>query len=1366
MEVFKQYDVFKENCFSFAARFEKKYFETAGLVCHPTTENEIITPCSAEESKSNGLNICRFSDMMLMSEDCENWKSFSLAGARSIAADKGYVYLTDLLFEGAFYAEDWMINGKNDTIVVSEEYMREKGKKYAPVTPLTNRVLHFKKFFNEFFWKTSSPDKLLVLDSDGIKSCLENYCDAYSANIPSLSASDDITFPLFDTKVTINTATSRALKIDLFFTQIDKAVKEFGSAEEILTMADYKFSSADFIGKLFEEALEKNGIKLSSEEFIKKFAEPIRKLSDADFEKKIECINVKSGSRSIDEYKSAFIDALKSDSSLGIVYPAGTTTEYSDKLREIEQADFDGIIGTGEEKYMITSLLSHMPTDFIIFAYIISRYPEETNNAMRIADFWGIEPVNEEELQNLIFRNYLSNDLFDDKGNFAAGFEHAVIIRDQLHKVSDKYSFATPGFISDLDTYIHDIDLKRRSYNGTVFDTPEDMKRAMANELELQALCIDLGALDESELVDLRKHINGLTTDEATKAKYLVKVKIAMNRVEESVLAQKCLGLAMLDVDETIKLKNEIEKADYAESVVKPVIADVKDRLLTAEKEELEKLTGKMADMKDTELSQLCEVIGSDRYDEALRKTFIKKVADFKENRIKTDIEKICKGMEDFTLQQINEAKSKLKNSGYGEKYIFGMLAELDKLAADYQKREAAKLFENISIATAEQLADIKKKLDEAKYPQSVLEPYEGMIEAREKALLDDEINSLCGGIDQLDEEKLTKLKADINNPEKKYDPELVAKYNEDIARRSCELKNSELAERCKYIFSMEQDKLNEIKEVLLSGKYDEDISTLYLKKVTERETELRREELAKMCENIGSAETEALEKLKADIVADEKYIGICDEFIAKINARLSEIKLAEFNKKLESVNEMDNEALDKFRAEMSEQQSEIGEELYNQAIAKADERANNIELAKLDEIISGIDEFTVEQCENASAIISAGEFKPENAEKYTDLLDERVENIYLSMLDEAIAGFENMDKEQLTAASQKVAALDCPSELKQPYIYKLDKAVEELAEKEIRKLCGDIGSLSIRKATDIKLKINVMSAEPVLKNQYLDALDAHIMALEESEQKEYLAFLSEKMQEFDVPKIAFLVPDVSNLFYTKYDEACKSYVSAGRFELPLFMHEVDSKNGFTLTTDFLYVFTNGQLTRIKIEDIASFQTKKALISSSITVTERSAHSSELPSGGFDKKALEPTSKAMTALVSYINEKRSAEHMKELEIAAQEKAREAIEKEAAAAAKLAAEKAAEEARLAAEAKAAEEAKIAAEKSAAEAKAVENGAEEAKTDDEKTSEKPDENKTTTSEVKPAEEEARFCDQCGAKIVNPKAKFCAECGNKLK
>ena len=82
MDVFNQYDIFKEKCFGFSEKFEKNCFSQAKLVCHPTVENEIISLCSDEEAKSNGLNICRFSDMLLMSDDNENWNTFNLAEPR------------------------------------------------------------------------------------------------------------------------------------------------------------------------------------------------------------------------------------------------------------------------------------------------------------------------------------------------------------------------------------------------------------------------------------------------------------------------------------------------------------------------------------------------------------------------------------------------------------------------------------------------------------------------------------------------------------------------------------------------------------------------------------------------------------------------------------------------------------------------------------------------------------------------------------------------------------------------------------------------------------------------------------------------------------------------------------------------------------------------------------------------------------------------------------------------------------------------------------------------------------------------------------------------------------------------------------
>ena len=131
MEIFKQYDSFKEKCIEFPKLFEEKYFTDNKFICHPTAANELIAVCSDEEAHTNALCICRMADMLLMSEDSENWVKFNLAEARKISEQNGYIYLTDLFAESAFQADDWMIDGKHDTIIVNEEYMREKGMKYV-----------------------------------------------------------------------------------------------------------------------------------------------------------------------------------------------------------------------------------------------------------------------------------------------------------------------------------------------------------------------------------------------------------------------------------------------------------------------------------------------------------------------------------------------------------------------------------------------------------------------------------------------------------------------------------------------------------------------------------------------------------------------------------------------------------------------------------------------------------------------------------------------------------------------------------------------------------------------------------------------------------------------------------------------------------------------------------------------------------------------------------------------------------------------------------------------------------------------------------------------------------------------------------
>ena len=254
-------------------------------------------------------------------------------------------------------------------------------------------------------------------------------------------------------------------------------------------------------------------------------------------------------------------------------------------------------------------------------------------------------------------------------------------------------------------------------------------------------------------------------------------------------------------------------------------------------------------------------------------------------------------------------------------------------------------------------------------------------------------------------------------------------------------------------------------------------------------------------------------------------------------------------------------------------------------------------------------------------------------------------------------------------------------------------------------------------------------------KNRYIDALDKHIASIREKESKDYIFYLSGRMDDAGVNAVHISVPGISNLFYSKYDDVCARYVSPGRYELPILIHDGNAGDGFTLTTEYLYTCSRGIINRVKLDDIASFQAKKSLMSSALTAVEKNGTVSDMPN--VLNKAVDNVAKVLTALVSYIHDKRANERMKEmLENAVQEKAQ-------------------EEAMAVQSAQPVQPAQPEPPVEAVREQTEEPPAEKAQ--------KPE---AVQSEPAPAEEvKAKFCDQCGAKITSTTAKFCAECGNKL-
>lgn len=1299
MEIFKQYDSFKEKCIEFPKKFEAECFNENTFICHPTAENELIAVCSDEEAHTNAICICRMADMLLMSDDSENWVKFNLAEARKIAEQNGFIYLSDLFAENAFLAEEWMIDGKHDTIIVNEEYMREKGMKYAPVTPLTNKVLHFKKYSNSFFWKKAASGEILTIDEKYIKARFDEFYNECIEKLPDLSESETIDFALFNDKVTIDVNTTRARTIEMFFENINKIMDIFAENSEVLEMCNYEFSAKDFILDIVTEALNKNDIKLTRAEFENKYYNAVAKSGNVS--EKLFVLGGKCGNDDVDCAKLAFIDAVTNEYKDEIKYSAEDTSFYNTNLRKMELGNYN----SEEEQYLITELLSHKPGDYRVFYYAERQYPDEAANLAAIAEFWKIAPQNEQEMENTILNAYILDENFDEQGRFSAGYEESAILKEKLEKVISKYGIDSRECIEELSQHIEAMDKERRTFNGTLFNTPEEKKLAVKNEAYIQDLCVDLSALNENELNSLNEHIENTTLDVNTKSKYQLKVKLALNNVQSSMLEQRCLKLPLMTLDEINELRTKIESENYPEAVVKPFEAKIKNAYSTAQTEEIDALLAGSESFSDAQLNEIASKLSSGRYDAGIAEYYVQKIDEIKDKNIRNKIASIADGYEDMDKEQLQALIKKLSSDEY-PKYITGPLtAKIINTLNNYELNEAAKAFDGVDFATEEQLEEMKKIVSENRFADDIIAPYIAKIEQREKVLLDEELVDMCRNIDEMTQEELDELKAEITNSDKNFDEQLVVKYLDKIAQKSCELTNSELAELCKYIFSMEQAELDELKEKLADDKYDKEFTDVYYRKIAEREQELLVLELDGLCADIAEKTIPELEELKNEILDNEAYNDICDKYIIDINDRIEAIKIAEYKEKIDSVAEMTAEEVADFRALTEEKREEIGEELYNRSLEAADSREDMLENEALEELCEGIDEYDFEKAESVKAELEAGTYNAEKIVPYIEKIESRILELHTAELESYVDGIESMSKEDIIKAQIKVQDYDngCPAELREKYNKIAETALADIADREVRELCGDISTLSAKKSSELIRKLDNMPLDPEAKTKYIDALDNHIADLKSEEAKGYIKYLSDKMSEFGINIVHLCVPGMSNLFDAKYSSACSTYVSTGRYELPILVHEGNSGEGFTMTTEYLYIGDRGENVKIKLDDIASFQAKKSLMSSILTSVERNGNTNEIPNA-LNKNVVENVAKVLTALVSFVHDQRSAEHMKEmLANAVQEKAMQT-------------------------------------------QTVATATE-----------------ATASETEEAK--VKFCDQCGAKIVNTNAKFCAECGNKL-
>lgn len=1373
MEIIRNYELFKQKCTEFEERFNKLYLANNQLVCHPTIQNLIITPCSDEEARSNGLNICRMSDMMLMSDDANDWQTFVITEARQMAEQNNYVYITDLFLESAFQSEYWMINGKNDTIVVSEEYMREKGKKYAPVTPLTNKVMHFKKSINNFFWQSPSDGKLSIINKSTISKRLDQYAAQVVSHLPDIKNCTNQVFKLFNDEIEVSESSVRQNIFEKLFDIIDNICVTMLNNKDIMSYADYNFNASEYISGIFASYLQNKGVGITKEKFIKEFYTPI---INENTEEKLNRLTFRSDSTEIDAIKLALIEVVEKESDIDFTYKKHDLKEYKKTLRDIETSDQDDF----DIQFMISDLLRKRPLFPAIFNLIICLYPDQTENVKCIADYWNINLLTNDEVRDYIYSEYIiSKNLLNEKGEFDIELEYARIIKDDLVAVTKKYKCSDTACFVELNNYIDEIDKRQRSYNGTVFENVEDMKKAMENELRLLDLCSDLSALDKSELIDLKKHISNLTIDDKTTAKYLVKIKIAMNRCEENQLALLCTGLTIKNLDQTTELKNKILSQNYEESVLKPYINKINDRIMSAQREELTELFANLEKKTISELDKLSKILNSGRYSEMFIKYYSKRLDRLSDSIAHSELEKLCAGAESLDRKELTKLKSDISALSYNSKLKNRYVKKVDSLLINFDKNEVESIFSAIDTAGNEKLDELRKIADSGKYSKILISPYIAKINEREKTLLQEKFDKICSNITTMNKEQLDTLKKDIKK--EGYGADLIQKCNEAIQLREYELIKVEIDEICSNVENMNQKELDELKLKLGSNKYNEVLTAPYFDKISQRESELLSIELDEKCSKISDMTIEQLLALKEDIYAKQDFLYLSRPYFDKIDDRIEEIKKQENDKILEEISNYSKEKLNEFTNGLSVNQKEYSDGIIEMFKEAVDKRKNTLAVEEIVLLCEDLDKFDFEKSNYIlESILNMG-LKQSVIQPYVDSVNEHIYNLNVASLDKIIDGFENKSREELHETINSINQYnpDCSYDLRKKYIAKIQDQIKAVSDAEISNICGNIDALSNKQSFDLLRKIDLMDIEQERKNKYIDKIEAHIMAMQNDECSKYLNYLIKKMAENGITSVQFHVPSVSKVFNSKFDAVCKTYVSVGRYELPLLLHESivgNDQEGFTLTTEFLY-FKSKQnpVVKIKIEDISQFQAKKGLVSSSVYVVDKNGTTSELPNN-FNKSIIESVTKILTSLVLFIHDEKATARMQEImdlnskaEIDNFEIKDDAFEKTVHIFAGIDDESPTESESIL------EEHNVEPEQTQA-SEAIEqiqpdeddNQLETDNTEETgntEVSEEVDENFMQESPVSEERKRIKFCEQCGAKVISETAKFCAECGHRL-
>ncbi|MCM1578268.1 MAG: hypothetical protein NC078_05650 [Ruminococcus sp.] len=1029
MEIYRDYNRFKSACSGFEELFNENRLHSGNLFCHPLIEGLIYVPCAPEETKSHSLDICRMSDMMLMSSDGEEFVPFNLAEARKIAEENECVYLADMNGQGAFEARSWMIDGKHDTLIISEEHMKKEGKPYAPVTPLTNVFLNFKKINCNFLYKRGTVDEPVVLSDKGVTEQLDRYINEALEEFPRIEVLGSAEFDIYGEKLVTDKNESRCMELDKGLAVLDRINADMTANESAFKAAELDVDTAKLTVKAAVLAADKCGVKMQESDF--------------------------AGAADVNAVKDSLRKIISEKNTYGFKYTFPDKAKAGEALRAIELSN----ASPEEIKKDIINLLTVRPVYGSVFNLARAASPADAENVENISEYWQSSALDIAKLNEYLSENYIPADCRDSGGKLCCPGSKASVIMDEISLAAAKYKLKNAAVLSELSAYCEEFEKQSRTYNGTVFDTAEEMEKAVKNEKKLVDLCADLSALNEEELKKLRKYIYDMNLDKKTAGKYLLKIKLALNDCEVNQLKMLTTGLTLKKPDELSALKDKLKNGGFDETVAAPYISMVDEGILAASLKELTEMFKSIPDKAKAD--ELEQTLASGRYDSMFKKHFAAKISDARDNFARTEISLLFKDIDSADRKTAGEIKAKLEEMKCRAALKAPYFAKLMARAEAAEREEAEKVFAGLKTADKAKLEELRRETE--KFSKAISDKYTALINERAAELENEEFIKRCDGIPAMDRSTLAVITADLKSG--KYPESISSKYLPMVDEREKAITKSELAEMCKDIPTMTFAKLEELEKKLADGKYTEELTAGFKENINNRRKDLYKEEADGLCKDIPTMYKPALSQL-AEKLKDEKYP-------------------ADYVKK------------------------------YFEQIEK---RVDEIENEKLSSYCKELEKKNKEELEHLSQVISAWEMKKENVTPWLEKIRQREIELMRSEMENLCKNIDNTPRKELSKLKEALSE-GFDKEMAAKYIEQIDKRTQMLIKKELEDLCRNLSNAPKDKLLEMKISINEVPEYAEAGKIYIEQIDSRLKQIEKAEFDKQMADIDnldrEKLEKF-----------------------------------------------------------------------------------------------------------------------------------------------------------------------------------------------------------------------------------------------------------